>query len=539
MTKQAKRILSLYMLFTVCFMAILVRIVYINFSSYASAGQEQATRTVVVGSTRGKIYDRNGELLVDRTSKLVAAVTPVAAAKKYISSYFDENGILEKIEKGYPFVAVVKKEINNELIKTFSVPVRYSPNSLASHTVGYIDSSGIGVTGIERAFEKELSAQSGKLTVSFEVDALGRVLAGMDKTVTNDNFNSKSGVMLTLDKSIQQITENVIKESDIQSGCAVVLEASSGDIVALSSVPDFDRNNVEAYLESENSPLVNKALEAYSAGSVFKSVIGAFALENGISEEKSYECEGTVTIGDKTFTCAGEKAHGKLNMAEALQQSCNSYFINLTKELDREKLISFCKELGFGKSIVLCKDMESESGLLCDASSLSIDGDLANFSFGQGNLLVTPLQLAKVYSALSTGKVTDPRLVCGFCDSKGKVSEEKAPKGKSVISESTVEKMREMLFLVTEKGIATNAKSDIVKIAGKTGTAQSGIFDSNGEEIYRTWFAGFYPYDEPKYVVVVMDENGSGGNYDCAPVVREICEEIERASLCDAVVSSK
>lgn len=539
MTKQAKRILSLYMLFTVCFMAILVRIVYINFSTYASAGQKQATRTVVVGTSRGKIYDRNGELLVDETSKLVAAVTPVAAANKYVDIYFSQINILEKIEKGYPFVAVVKKEINNELIKTFSVPVRYSHSSLASHTVGYVDYSGRGVTGIEKAFEKELSEESGKLTVSFEVDALGRVLAGMDKTVTNENFNSKSGVVLTLDKSIQQLTENAIKESNIKSGCAVVIDASSGNIVALSSVPDFDRNNVEASLESENSPLVNKALESYSAGSVFKSVIAAFALENGISENESYECEGKITIGDKTFSCAGEKAHGKLNMAEALQQSCNIYFVNLTKKLDTEKLISFCEELGFGKSIVLCNGMESESGFLCEGDSLSLAGNLANFSFGQGELLVTPLQLAKVYTALSTGKVTEPRLVYGFCDSKGKVSKEKASKGKRVISENTVEKMREMLFLVTEKGIATNAKSDIVTIAGKTGTAQSGIFTGDGEEIYRTWFAGFYPYDEPRYVVVVMNENGNGGNYDCAPVVRIICEEIERASLCDAVVSSK
>lgn len=529
MTKQTKRILSLYMLFTVCFMAILVRIVYINFSTYASAGQKQATRTVVVGTSRGKIYDRNGELLVDETSKLVAAVTPVAAANKYVDIYFSQINILEKIEKGYPFVAVVKKEINNELIKTFSVPVRYSQSSLASHTVGYVDYSGRGVTGIEKAFEKELSEESGKLTVSFEVDALGRVLAGMDKTVTNENFNSKGGVVLTLDKRIQQITENAIKESNIKSGCAVVLDASSGDIAALSSVPDFDRNNVEASLESENSPLVNKALESYSAGSVFKSVIAAFALESGISENESYECEGTVTIGDKTFSCAGEKVHGKLNMAEALQQSCNIYFINLTKKLDKEKLISFCEELGFGKSIVLCDGMESERGFLCESDSLSLAGNLANFSFGQGDLLVTPLQLAKAYSALSTGKVTEPGLVYGFCDSKGKVSKEKASKGKSVISESTVEKMREMLFLSVKKGIATNAKSDIVTVAGKTGTAQSGIFTGDGEEIYRTWFAGFYPYDEPKYVVVVMNENGNGGNFDCAPVVKRICEEIERS----------
>jgi len=524
MVQTSKRILSIYMLFTACFMAILVRIVYINFTSYSSAGEAQATRTVIVGTSRGKIYDRNGSLLVDERERLVAAVTPVESAKNQLESAFYGEMLQEKIEKGYPFVASVKKEINTDLIKTFRVPVRYYEGSLACHTVGYTDYSSKGVTGIEKAYDKLLSEHSGKLSVAFEVDALGRVLAGMDKTVKDDNYCSKGGVVLTIDKKTQQITENALAESNIESGCAIVMDADTQEILALASVPTFDRNNVEEYLVKENSPLVNKALESYSAGSVFKSIIAACALENGISESLTYECKGSVTVGDKEFSCPGGKAHGELDMSGALQKSCNLWFINLTDMLDREVLLNFCRDLGFGRSITLCEGLFSETGLLPDEISLSIDAGRANFSFGQGDLLVTPLQLAKSYCTLATGMESEPRLIYGFADAQGKITKEKPGRSNRLLSEATVEKMRQLLFDVTEKGFATGAKSETVTIAGKTGTAESGIFEKNGEEIYRTWFAGFCPYDEPEYVVVVMDENGTGGNADCAPVVREICE---------------
>ncbi len=531
MTKTTKRILSLYMLFTVCFMAIFVRIIYINFTFYSSASQKQSTRTVVVGTTRGKIYDRNKELLVDETNRLVAAVTPSSQVKQYIGEYFSDESIASKIENGYPFVTTVKKEIDNELIKTFSVPIRYNENSLATHLVGYTDSSGRGVTGVEKSFEKLLSDCSGKLSVSFEVNALGQVLAGMDKTVISENYNSQAGVLLTIDKRIQSITEQALEQSSIKSGCAVVMHIDSGDIAALASVPDFDRNNIEKSLDDDTSPLMNKALSSYSAGSVFKSIVAAYAIESGIDEDFTVECEGTTKIGENEFSCYGCTAHGEVNMAQALQKSCNIYFINLIKKLDIEKFISFCTRLGFGQSIALCDDIVSQQGILPDTVSLSSPAGLANFSFGQGDLLVTPLQMLKAYHALAMGTVVEPRLIYGFCDSEGLVGANELVRGKRVLSDETVEKMRQMLFDVTDKGIATAAKSELMQLAGKTGTAQSGVFDSNGQEILRTWFVGFYPANNPHYIVVVMNENGVGGNTDCGPVFKNICQWIACDSL--------
>lgn len=519
------------MLFTACFMAILLRIAYINFSSFADASHSSGGRVVEIAETRGKIYDRNRALLVDSEEKLVAAVTPVASAKKYISSNFDVNLYGENIEKGYPFAAEVTSRIDNELIKTFAVPVRYGENDPASHIVGYVDSSGRGVTGIEKAFDSELSGYAGRLSVSFEVDALGRVLAGMDKTVTDNNFNSKGGVMLTLDKRIQQLTEQALEQSSIESGCAVVMHIDSGDIVSMASVPDFDRNNLNESLSAENSPLVNKALESYSAGSVFKSLLAAYALEEGVSEDFSHNCEGSIEISDKRFICYGETAHGRLTMATALQKSCNTYFIKLAQRLDMDGFIDFCRQLGLGEPISLCRGIESQAGILPDKETLLSPGNRANLAFGQGELLVTPLQMVKAYHALAMGSVVEPRLIYGFCDAKGNVTRQPEKPVRQLISEATVEKMRQMLYEVTEKGIATNAKSELMKLAGKTGTAESGVYNENGEELYRTWFVGFYPANNPHYIVAVLNENGSGGNSDCAPVYKNICEWIACDSL--------
>ena len=371
------------MLITVCFMAILLRIVYINYSSFADVSGNRSGRTVVVGTTRGKIYDRNKALLVDTQSELKAAVTPIMAAYGYIDSVITADAFNEKVKNGSPFTVTLSEEVNNELVKTFSVPVRYSEKGLASHIVGYTDADGRGVTGIEKAFDELLEGYGGKLTVTFEADALGRVLAGTDKQIKNENFNSQGGVMLTLDRRIQELTEEAMEQSDIESGCAVVMHIDSGDIVALSSVPGFDRNNIEKSLTAEDSPLLNKALLSYSAGSVFKSIVAAFALENGISEEFSHTCQGSIDVNGKKYNCYGETAHGKLTMATALQKSCNTYFIRLMEALDSKEFLSFCRELGFGKGIKLCEGIESETGLLPDEISLSMEGNRANFSFGQ------------------------------------------------------------------------------------------------------------------------------------------------------------
>lgn len=513
------------MLISLCFMALLLKIVDINKENYSSVTRNQSTKTITVGEKRGTIYDRNYIPLTNSEKRLIAAVTPTVQSAEYLKAYFAAEELADRIKDGYPFLCTVGEEIINDHIYTFSVPVRYGETTLAPHVIGYIDSEKNGVSGIEKAYNQYLTENRGKLTVSFQVDAVGRVLAGMDKTVTDSNFSSKAGVVLTLDSRIQNIAESALRQSRIESGAVLVLQVGTGELLAVASIPDFHPERVGESLTAENSPLINKAFCSYSVGSVFKSIVAAFALEEGISPEEVYECKGEITVGDTVFRCFKGKAHGETDMQSALCNSCNTYFINLSQKLSAEKLLSLCRRLGFSESDTLAPSMVTFSGTLPTEESLKIKGNFANFSFGQGDFSATPLQLAKAYHALATGYKATPILVRGLTNYDGLMTQTGKIKKEKIFSDRTVKRIREMLSGVVSEGLADKAKSSLLSLSGKTGTAQSGIYET-GKEICRTWFTGFFPSENPSYIVVVLNENGEGGNVDCAPVFRKICEGI-------------
>ncbi|MBO5936524.1 MAG: hypothetical protein J6Q79_02790, partial [Clostridia bacterium] len=168
-----KRFLSLYIFFIFCFMVLLSRIYFIAQTDYTQASTRQSTRTIVVSEKRGEIFDRNFTPLVGSEKKLLAVVTPCVASYEYLKGKADDAYLREKTENGSPYIVEVNEEINNELIRTFEVADRYSSAPLAVHIIGYTDSSGkVGVTGIESSFDNYLSQNSGKLSVSFQVDAV-------------------------------------------------------------------------------------------------------------------------------------------------------------------------------------------------------------------------------------------------------------------------------------------------------------------------------------------------------------------------------
>ncbi len=513
------------MLICLCFMALLLKIVDINRENYSSVTRNQSTKTLMVGEKRGTIYDRNYIPLTNSRHRLVAAVTPTVQSGEYLKPYFSVGELTDRISDGYPFLCTVNEEINNEHIRTFSVPERYGESILAPHVIGYLDSEKKGVSGIEKAYNQYLTENGGKLTVSFQVDAVGRVLAGLDKTVTDSNFSSKAGVVLALDSFVQVIAESALRESRIESGAVLVMKVGTGELLAVASVPDFSPDRVGESLTAENSPLINKAFCSYSVGSVFKSIVAAFALESGISAEDIYECTGEITVGDTTFRCFNGKAHGKTDMASALKNSCNTYFVNLSHKLNAQKLLSVCRRLGFGESCTLAPSMVTATGILPTEESLRLKGNFANFSFGQGEFSATPLQLVSAYHALATGYTVTPVLVRGLTNYDGLMTLTGKTKKVKIFSDTTVNQMRKMLAEVVSDGLADRAKSDLLSLSGKTGTAQSGIY-ADGKEICRTWFTGFFPSENPNYIVVVINENGQGGNVDCAPVFRKICEGI-------------
>lgn len=521
-----KRAVLLYSVLSLCLLLLTVKILSVTAKEYSSAAAQNSRKTVLIAESRGKIYDRNMKPLVDCEEKLVSVFTPSIKAKQVLTRLLGEERAQEIIESKRPYVAETDEDVNDENIRTFRVPLRYPQSALACHLVGYVDpKSKNGVSGIERGYNTYLKENGGTLSASFGVDASGGVLQGVRKEIEDSGFSSKAGVALTLDSKIQRITENALKNSRIKSGCALVMHIESGEILAMASVPEYDRNNIAKELEKANAPLANKALRSYSVGSVFKSVVAAYALECKVPESTKFTCTGEYRLGNTVFTCYNSKKHGTQTMKEALQNSCNTYFIELSKKLDTDSLLMFCRSLGLSAETKLAEGISGEKGCLPESDALHLPGERANFSFGQGKLLITPVQMLSVYHAIATGYYVKPTVIFGRANSDGLVKKEKREEKRRVLSENTVKKMRGLLASVVSKGNAKTAKSRYLKLAGKTGTAQSGAYDGK-REICRTWFAGFFPAQNPHYIAVVLNEDGEGGAVDCAPVFKEIAENI-------------
>ncbi|MDO4381446.1 MAG: hypothetical protein Q4D20_11320, partial [Clostridia bacterium] len=245
-----KRAVWLFSLLSLCFLLLTVRIIAITAKNYSAASQSGGRKTIELGESRGKIYDRSLEKLVDEKSRLVAVFTPDIGSRKTLEELFGAERAEEVIKSKRPFSAEVKTKINNEYIRTFEIPVRYT-SSLACQLVGYTDpQTGEGISGIEKGYNDFLKENGGKLSVSFEVDAAGGVLQGFDKEIRDENFSSKGGVVLTVDRKIQTITEKSLEKSKIKSGCVVVMHALTGEVLALANKPSFDRNDLAAALKS-------------------------------------------------------------------------------------------------------------------------------------------------------------------------------------------------------------------------------------------------------------------------------------------------
>ena len=463
------------------------------------------TRTLVVGESRGVIYDRDLVPLAPVNERLLAAVAPCEAAMETMTAAFGKERAEAMLQSGTPALAEAQTEIDTDFVRTFPAPVRQNETALAEHLIGTVGGDGHGVSGIERAFDEVLSAHSGALSVRFAVDATGRVLPGEPKEIVDSNYRSAAGVALTLDSELQRAVEAALENSRIESGCAIVADAATGEVLAMASVP-------------KGAQSANKALQSYSVGSVFKPLVAAFALEHGVSPSFSYTCTGACKIGDTRFQCYGGTAHGKETMKQALENSCNTYFIRLMEEIDAAAFLSFCRSLGFGAPLALCDGLVCDGGSLPAESDLLLPGERANLAFGQGKLLASPVQIVSVWQALATGVQTPPTVVRGLVDESGALQAATPFAPVRRLSEQTVQTLRKLL--------ACSAKAAGAVGAGKTGTAQSGVYE-NGKEICRTWFAGFFPAKSPRYTIVVLNENGLSGAADCAPVAREIWKAAE------------
>ena len=526
---MTKRIGIVFYLFVLCTGALGLRLMRIPYTLPAQSSH--GASRVVVDSSRGAIYDRNGVWLVQGRRQAYAAVRPTPAASLALRGVLSEGRFAaaeERLARGSLIALPVDPPVPPcpDILLLDAWP-RYAVNQLAVHVIGYLDGqSGAGVSGIEKAFEPILGGAAGELSVRMAADVHGRGLAGAALEVQNDNYRSRAGVRLTIDARVQRIAQEALALCGVEQGAAVVLDCRTGEILALASTPAFDPNRIAQSLDDPLEPFFNRALGAWPMGSSFKCFIAAAALEQRFPASTVFDCAGELDVSGQVYHCSGGIVHGPADMSRALELSCNLYFIQLAQQMQLQPMLDLLRLFGFGEGVKLAPGIHGADGIMPAQEELALPGELANFSFGQGRLLGTPLQLAAATACLANGGVyRSPTLVMATVDETGAATPYAQDRElREVISPEIAAQVREMMIATVETGTASGAKPETGGAGGKTATAQSGRPGRDGTELLQTGFMGFFPAQEPRYAVAVLRENGTSGAEDCAPVFKRIAD---------------
>lgn len=526
MLKKLKVIMTLSIAFSI---VLITRITMISSDSEVIEAASSNGRYILSEKNEyASILDRNGKRLNNRGTEYIAILDPhnvnSLSALKYAA---DSEAFDRGMSGNLPFFCKVLSE-NIRNVTVFRRTIRTESDQPARHIVGYT-SDGKGVCGLELAFDDFLRSNYTENRAEYSVDAKGSVLNGLENEKTIPK-SINSGVITTLDIDIQNICENAFKNSGYDKGAVIVMDISNGDIISCASFPEFDPENLSKSLDSESSPFINRAFSAYSVGSIFKLVTAAAALEAGISEDFTYNCNGSINIDGQIFNCHKWGGHGEISMQEAMVSSCNPYFIALSETLSPDLLYKTAERLGFGKGIELANGIYSDSGYLPTVNELKVKAEKGNFSFGQGKLTATPLQICRLTCAIANnGILPHIDLVKGLrTDEKDEIYQKQ--EGERVLSLLTALKLkRYMCGVVTAEN--SQSYSELVACAGKTSTAQTGKFDESGNEIMNCWFTGYFPSVSPKYAVTILVEGGVSGNVSCGPIFKEIVENTIKNAL--------
>ena len=524
---MTRRITGFLCLMVILMGAVLLRVAYIGSGGVSvEAAAMQSLRTLELAESRAGIFDRNFSPLVNKSLERRLLVFPDLLEIPKILEFTEREELADAFQKFGPSVIDTGgKIIEGEGIYNFAYAKRYGENPLAVHIIGYMN-GGKGVSGIEQSFDAFLRENGKSVSVSYFTDGTGKLLIGEEITLYEEKAHEKSGVVLTLDSDIQRITEKAL-EKGTEKGAAVVMDIKNGEILASASVPDFDPGNIADYLDAEGSPFINRAFSAYTVGSTWKILVAAAALEAGVGKERTYECTGSTEVEDRVYKCHWTLGHGEIDMEKALEISCNPYFIDLALEIGGERILETAKNLGFGTPSCFGENYSAAAGSLPSEGSLSAKTVLASFAFGQGSLMATPVQMAVLASAVANGgNAVTPKLVLGTYDREGNYTAASDYAANPVMSRETADILKDMMINVVENGSGINAKPIKGLAGGKTASAQTGQFDSEGNEIIHAWFVGFYPAEKPKYAIAVFAEGMDSGGDFAAPIFKSICDGI-------------
>lgn len=290
---KAKRVVALFFILILMFSLLALRITQLSNPSgeLSMAAAEHGGYDITIDQTRGTIYDSSLKPLVNDAPEYYAVVSPSKDTPKQLASlapYVSDLKTLEqKLSSRLPFVIKVSSsEAGGPDVSIITGVKRYDDN-MAPQLIGYLDGDGNGAAGIEKACDSQLKAYSQTLTAAFPVDASGHELQGLSPKISTTGSGDAGGVVLTLDRDIQQAAQRAA-DKYFKAGAVVVMDPKTGDILACVSSPDFSPNDLADALKQTDSPMLNRAFSAYNLGSVFKIVMVAAALEQGILPDYTY-----------------------------------------------------------------------------------------------------------------------------------------------------------------------------------------------------------------------------------------------------------
>ena len=562
---------------------------------YKLLAEENRINMRLLPPPRGRILDRAGLLLAGNRENFRAVL--IAERTSDVEKTLDElseliplddtdrRRILREIKHRRSFVPItIRENLNWGEVSKIEVHApdlpgividagqsrEYPYGSHAAHVLGYVsavseeDQVGdpllelpgfrIGKSGVEKHHDVKLRGKAGNSQL--EVNALGRII----RELSRQEGQPGDDVGLTLDLGLQKFT--VEKLTDKRSAAAVVMDVNTGAVIAMASVPGYDPNvfNIglsqtdwNSIVRDPHTPLTNKAISGhYAPGSTFKMMVALAALEHRVIPPKTILfCRGHVVLGNARFHCWKKNGHGWLDMKEAIEQSCDSYFYEISKRLGVDNIAEMARRFGLGQTTGV--DLPGEKPGLIPTAAWKRQaigepwqgGETLNTGIGQGFVLTTPLQLAVMTARIASGRQIKPHLVRSIIS--GGVARTipvvKAPPLK--ISDSALHLMKASMSGVLNAPRGTARASKIKKkgweMAGKTGTAQVKRITKHERDTRvlkskeRPWkdrdhalFVAYAPVERPRYAVAIVVEHGGGGSAVAAPIARDIMLEALR-----------
>ena len=561
LTVLQKRLLSVSLAIAFIFCVIAGRFFYIQAiwgGALVIRASDQWNREVPVIAARGKIYDRDGDVLAGNKNTYSVFVRPAAVEDKQccadiLAGIFSLDGqeVLSKISRTGVSEVTVTTHADGDKVKQLAEyglsGVYFSRDNTRVYTygealcqvLGFTSTDGTGISGLEKYYNSLLSGENGEILYATDIIGIEREGAAIVYSPAQDG----SGIMLTIDSEIQLSAEEAVRRVYASSGAkaasCIVLDPQTFEVLALANYPSYNLNDVpRGDTEKLNDYSRNRlVVDIYEPGSTFKIITAAADLEEylrgntaAFSPQHVFSSSRTRSVDGTTIKCWSDHKNGKhtnQNLALALNNSCNPCFTDIALSLGKDTFYSYLSAFGFGN--VTGIDFSGEAAGMLLPQSMVKNCDLARIGFGQ-TVAVTGLQLAcAAAAAVNGGNYYVTRLVRGIVSPDGQKQLFAPVLKNKVISEEASRMLAEMLEGVVSDGSGKKAYIEGYKVGGKTGTAQKYENGRIAAGKYVSSFVGFFPSDEPRYLALITVDEPQGTYYGsavAAPVAKEIFEDI-------------